>query len=124
MRSKIARLGKGAVALLSLPLLSACVTMNPQPTAIGGSAPRSDGFLTVSVAPGRSGACSGTPCRIYYKTPALGQDVNIEANGFKVGSFPPDTVVDLGDYSHTRVRITVPGTDTPAAYVNMPNDSR
>lgn len=125
MKSKITRLGKGAVVLLALPLLSACGTMNPEPGVVDGSLPRNDGFLTASVVPGKSASCSGTPCQIYYKTPDLGGDVTVLANAFTVGSFPSNTVVRLGDYSETTVRISVKGSsNTPVAYVHMPNDTR
>ncbi|HEB96995.1 MAG TPA: hypothetical protein ENI96_11265 [Sedimenticola thiotaurini] len=124
MKPKIATGAKAAVAALSLPLLAACVSTGTQPGVVGGSLPRSDGFLTASVAPGRSASCAGTPCNIHYRTPDLAGDVTVVANGQTVGTFPPGTVVNLGDYAETTVRITVPGADVKPAYVNMPNDNR
>jgi len=109
---------------VALPLLSACANMNPQPKVVPESLAGSDGFLSVSVAPGRSGSCGGTPCRIFYKTPDTGGQVKVVANGFVVGTFPGGTMVDLGHYSETNVRIEAPGSGAPITYVNMPNDSR
>lgn len=124
MKSNIACLGRTAAAGLVLSLLSACVTISPGPRVSTGGMPRSDGYLTASVAPGQSASCAGTPCNIHYRTPDLGRDVTVLANGFVVGTFPSAAAVNLGDYTDTTVRITVQGADVPAAYVNMPNDSR
>ena len=124
MKSKYAKTGTLAAVALSLPLLVGCVTTGTSAGIAPGEMPRSDGFLTAAVGPGGGASCAGTPCTIYYKTPALGGDVTVVVNGFTVGTFPSETVVNLGGYTDTTVRITVPGSNVKPAYVNIPNDSR
>jgi hypothetical protein len=55
--------------------------------------------------------------------PDLGHDASVVVNSFKVGTFPSGKVVDLGNFSDTSVRISIPGSDLPTAYVNLPGNS-
>lgn len=110
----------------ALWLLSGCLSVgfNPQPGVAAGSVPGSpNGFLSVTVGPGDGGSCRSTPCRIFYRMPDLGRDASVVVNSFKVGTFPSGKVVDLGSFSDTSVRISIPGSDVPTAYVNLPGDS-
>ena len=122
---KMSSLSTAGLSLFAvLPLLSACVNMDPKPKVVSASAASSDGFLSVTVAPGRGGSCGGTPCRIFYETPDTGGQVKVVVNNFVVGTFPGGEMVSLGDYSETTVRIEAPGTGAPVTYVHMPNDGR
>jgi len=109
--------------LLFLPLLGACVTNNPRPAVVEGRTPTSDGVMTAVVEPGKAGRCSVSPCRVYYHTPDAGGPVEVVVNNQVVGSFPPNTMVSLGDFSDS-MRISVTGSDVPTAFVNMPNTNR
>jgi len=114
---------KSAAVLFPLPLLAACVTMNPQPEVVKGDTPTVDGWLSVLVAPGGSASCNGTPCRIYYQTPNTGGEVEVVVNNRRVGRFPGGKSVSLGDYGNS-VRITIADSDIPISYVNIPNDAK
>ena len=76
-------------------------------------------IFTAVVEPGKGGTCMATPCRVYYRTPDLGSPVKVVANNFPVGTFEPGIYVDLGNYNDPTVRITVPESDVPTAYVNI-----
>ena len=77
---KMSSLSTAGLSLFAvLPLLSACVNMDPKPKVVSASAASSDGFLSVTVAPGRGGSCGGTPCRIFYETPDTGGQVKVVA---------------------------------------------
>jgi hypothetical protein len=81
-------------------------------------APIADLFTAV-VKPGGGANCNSTPCTIYYLTPDLGAPVTVVANNFTAGTFEPWTYANLGNFSDVSVRIQVPGTDTPIAYVYL-----
>ncbi len=108
---------------LLLPLLGGCITNNPRPAVVEGRTPTSDGVMTAVVEPGKAGRCSVSPCRVYYRTPDAGGPVVIVANNQIVGNFPPNTLVSLGDFSDS-LRISIQGSDTATAFVNMPNTNR
>lgn len=84
----------------------------------GGQIPTPSMFTAV-VEPGKGATCNLTPCRIYYRTPDLDSPVKVVANNFPVGTFEPGKYADLGNYNDPSVRITVPGSDVPTAYVNI-----
>ena len=124
MFKSYALLARITAVLLFLPLLGACVTNNPRPAVVEeGRTPTSDGVLTAVVAPGKAGRCSVSPCRVYYRTPDAGGPVTVVANNQIVGNFPSNTLVSLGDFSES-LRISIQGSDTPTAFVNMPNTNR
>ncbi len=123
MFKRYASFARIAAVLLFLPLLGACVTNNPRPAVVEGRTPTSDGVMTAVVEPGKAGRCSVVPCRVYYRTPDAGGPVEVVVNNQVVGSFPPNTLVSLGDFSGTS-RISITGSDTPTAFVNMPNVNR
>jgi hypothetical protein len=79
--------------------------------------------MTAVVEPGKAGMCRTVPCRVYYRTPDAGGPAEVVVNNQVVGSFPPNTLVSLGDFSDS-MRISVTGSDAPTAYVNMPNTNR
>jgi len=108
--------------LLFLPLLVACVTNNPRPQVVEGGTPRSDNFMTVVAEPGGGGRCSTTPCSVYYRTPDAGAPVAVIVNNQVVGNFPPNTVVFLGNFMD-HLRISIQGSDTPTAFVSVPNNT-
>ena len=123
MRKSYSSIIKTTAVLLSLPLLGACVTNNPRPAVVEGRTPTSDGVMTAVVEPGKAGRCSVSPCRVYYRTPDAGGPVTVVANNQIVGNFPSNTLVSLGDFSES-LRISIQGSDTPTAFVNMPNTNR
>ena len=116
----------GLLFIPALFLLGGCLSpgFNPQPGVAAGSIPASrNGMLSVLVGPGDGGNCRSTPCRVFYRMPELGREARVVVNGFTVGSFPPGKVVDLGNFSDGTVRISIPDTDVPRAYVNLPGNS-
>lgn len=124
MFKRYASFARVTAVLLFLPLLGACVTNNPRPAVVEeGRTPTSDGVMTAVVEPGKAGRCSVSPCRVYYRTPDAGGPVEIVVNNQVVGNFPPNTLVSLGDYFFT-MRISITGSDTPTAFVNIPNNNR
>ena len=123
MRKSYSSIIRTTAVLLSLPLLGACITNNPRPAVVEGRTPTSDGVMTAVVEPGKAGRCSVSPCRVYYHTPDAGGPVEIVVNNQVVGNFPPNTLVSLGDYFST-MRISITGSDTPTAFVNIPNNNR
>ena len=124
MFKRYASFSRITAVLLSLPLLGACVTNNPRPAVVEeGRTPTSDGVMTAVVEPGKAGRCSVSPCRVYYRTPDADGPVEVVANNQVIGSFPPNTLVSLCDFSDT-ARISITGSDTPTAFVNIPNNNR
>jgi hypothetical protein len=116
----------GLLLMSVLLLLNGCLSpgFNPQPGVAEGSVPGSrNGFLAVTVGPGDGGSCRSAPCRIFYRMPDLGREAEVVVNSFTVGTFPSGKVVDLGSFSDTSVRISIPGSDVPIAYVSLPGES-
>ncbi len=117
------RIGGFLTAASAVLLLSGCLSVGTDPVPMvvqGKGQPQSDGYLSIVVAPGQTGSCQSTPCTVYYRTPDLGKPVEVVVNNFIVGTFPPGKTVRLGDFNDTSNIISVKGSGTPDAYVNLP----
>ena len=119
MRRRIEKLSAGLPAALVVGLLAAGCASTQSGT---GSVNR--GPSATEVSPGSSGSCSFVPCRVFFRTPPAPAPLTVLANGQEVGSFEPDTLVSLGSFNTSTLRITVRGVDVPTAYVFMPTDNR
>ena len=104
---------------LVLALAGAGCSSLPQGTASVNRGPSA-----TEVSPGKAGSCSFVPCRVFFRTPPASGPLTVLANGSKVGSFAPDTLVSLGSFNTSTLRINVQGLDVPTAFVYMPTDNR
>jgi hypothetical protein len=107
--------------MLALPIVGlvtvGCSSMPKSPDTVN------RGPSATEVAPGGSGSCSFIPCSVFFRTPQANGPVTVQTNNLTVGTFPPDTLVRLGSFNNSTVRITVQGVDVPAAFVYMPTDN-
>ena len=116
---------KSRMLLVSLTLfVSGCgVESSLRPAVVSGSdSSIGDGLFSVLVSPGEGSMCRNSSCRIYYRMPELGREAMVVVNNFDSGTFPSGKVVDLGTWSDS-VRIAIPDSDVPMAYVDIYGNS-
>ena len=104
--------------------LSGCTfESNLRPAVVSGTDPSiGDGIFSVLVSPGEGSICRNSSCRIYYRMPDLGREAMVVVNNFDAGTFPSGKVVDLGTWMDS-VRIAIPDSDVPLAYVDIYGNS-
>ena len=56
------------------------------------------GFDQLTLAPGDTGNCNSSPCRIFLTIPAGTGTYEVTANETKVGDYPAGQTADLGSY--------------------------
>ena len=97
----------GLVAWLpGLALVTSCASTGGFPT----------GWGEITLAPGDTGTCLSTPCRVYFQMPPGEGKYLVTANEVKVGDFPAGQTVMLGGFFETNA-IKLPGTQVPPTYV-------
>ena len=97
----------GLVAWLpGLALVTSCASTGGFPT----------GWGEITLAPGDTGTCLSTPCRVYFQMPPGEGKYLVTANEVKVGDFPAGQTVMLGGFFETNA-IKLPGTQIPPTYV-------
>ena len=101
-------------------LLVGCGSIEPAPVVDQRQAPVGDDYWTLVLEAGKGGSCAMAPCGLYFKTPEGGGDIRIVINNIDQGTFPPGELVSLGNYDVPTVRIQLPGTDYPQAFVHIP----
>ncbi len=99
-------------AIGALCLLSGCVSTTGQFPS---------GWGEVTVAPGDTGTCLSSPCRVFFQMPPGKGSYPVTVRHIQVGAFPAGEKVNLGHFVETSA-IRVEGTDAPAAYVYVPED--
>ncbi len=103
--SSLHRLGLAAW-LPGLALVTSCASTGGFPT----------GWGEITLAPGDTGTCLSTPCRVYFQMPPGEGKYLVTANEVKVGDFPAGKTVMLGGFFETNA-IKLPGTQVPPTYV-------
>jgi len=88
-----------AVFLPGLALIMGCATTGGFPT----------GWGEITLAPGDTGTCWSTPCRVYFEMPPGAGSYRVTANEVKVGDFPAGQRVLLGSFFETNaIKLPVP----------------
>ncbi len=95
-----------AVFLPGLALILGCAMTGGFPT----------GWGEITLAPGDTGTCWSTPCRVYFEMPPGAGSYRVTANEVKVGDFPAGQRVLLGSFFETNA-IKLPGTQVPPTYI-------
>lgn len=77
------------------------------------------GFDQLDLAPGDTGNCTSSPCRVFLQIPAGTGSYEVTANEVKVGVFPGGRNANLGSYWQSQA-IEIKGMDVPKAYAYIP----
>jgi len=99
-------LARGAL-LGAFALLAACQTTGGKDVS---------SFDQLNLAPGDTGNCLSSPCRVFLQMPAGSGEYEVTANQVKLGVFPAGQNVDLGGITESSV-IEIQGMDAPKTYV-------
>lgn len=73
----------------------------------------------IDLAPGDTGNCWSSPCRVYVQMPQGKGDIEVTANEVGLGRFPAGERVSIGSFYEANA-IKFPGTDAPPLYVYIP----
>jgi len=98
-----------SAAIGTLSLLWSCASSERFPS----------GWGEVTVAPGDTGTCLSSPCRVYFQMPPGTGSYPVTVRHLAAGAFPAGQKVNLGHFVETSA-IRVEGTDAPPAYVYVP----
>ena len=105
------RLLMTAVLVGSLGLLSACATSGKNDIT---------GFDELTLAPGDTGQCESSPCRVLLKMPAGTGTYEVTGNEATVGTYPAGKTADLGSFDQSQA-FAIKGMHVPKAYAYIPN---
>jgi hypothetical protein len=92
-----------------LGLLPACTSTGKHLTA----------FDQLTLAPGDTGTCESSPCRVFLQIPAGKGSYEVIANQVKVGVYPAGQTVSLGSFFSSQA-FQIKGMDVPKAYAYVP----
>jgi hypothetical protein len=106
LRTIFSRMTTGLL-FVALGLLPACTTTGGKDVS---------SFDQLNLAPGDTGNCQSSPCRVFLQIPAGSGSYEVTANQVKLGSFPAGQNADLGSFSESSV-IEIQGMDAPKTYV-------
>lgn len=110
-RNAMAAGGLGLIVSVSaVGLLSACASAGKEV----------QGFDQVTLAPGETGNCLSSPCRVLLKIPAGTGAYEVTGNEIKVGTYPGGQTADLGSFWQSQA-IQIKGMNVPKAYAYIPN---
>lgn len=89
--------------------------------ALGCSETRSgpSGAITVTVAPGQTGTCAISPCRVLFEMPPGEETYQVRGRDADYGRYPAGRTVNLGNF-YEPIAIEVVGAGVPRAYVYIP----
>lgn len=93
----------------ALGLLSACASTGKDV----------QGFDQVTLAPGDTGNCTSSPCRVLLQIPAGSGSYEVTANEVKVGTYPAGQTADLGSFWGSQA-FQIRGMNVPKAYAYIP----
>jgi hypothetical protein len=108
LRAGAHRLWPGLLAA-ALGLLTACASTGKHVS----------GFDQLDLAPGDTGNCTSSPCRVFLQIPAGSGSYEVTANEVKVGVYPAGQNADLGSFWQSQA-IEIKGMDVPKAYAYIP----
>lgn len=98
-----------AAATATLLVLGGCGEIKRSPS----------GAMSVTVAPGETGTCAISPCRIFLEMPPGEGEYRVTGNQVDFGSYPAGKTVNLGDFYEPQA-IEIVGAGVPKAYVYLP----
>ena len=75
--------------------------------------------MTVTVAPGQTGTCAISPCRVFLEMPAGDGAYRVTGNQITLGTYPAGQTVNLGNFFDP-VAIDIVGAGVPRAFVYVP----
>ncbi len=99
----------GALAALLAALTAGCGGLERWPS----------GAITVTVAPGQTGTCAISPCRVLLEMPPGDGEYRVTGNRITLGTYPAGKTVDLGNFFDP-IAIDIVGADVPRAFVYIP----
>ena len=106
MMTRLAGLG---LLVGSFALLSGCASTGKDVS----------GFDQVNLAPGDTGQCDSSPCRVYLQIPAGTGSYVVTGNQITLGTYPAGQNADLGSFYSSQA-IEIRGMDVPKAYAYIP----
>jgi len=107
---------KASACRLRRGLLVATLGLLPACTSTGKDV---SGFDQLNLAPGDTGNCTSSPCRVFLQIPAGSGSYEVTANEVKVGVYPAGQNADLGSFWQSQA-IEIKGMDVPKAYAYIP----
>jgi hypothetical protein len=78
------------------------------------------GFDTLTLAPGDTGQCESSPCRVFLKMPAGTGSYEVTGNEATVGTYPAGKTADLGSFDQSQA-FAIKGMGVPKAYAYISN---
>jgi hypothetical protein len=87
----------------------------------GAAAESVSGSNSITVAPGDTGNCATSPCRVMLVMPPGDGEYEVTGNEIRIGSYPAGQTVDLGNYFESQA-FAVKGAGVKKAYVYLPQD--
>jgi hypothetical protein len=79
------------------------------------------GFDELHLAPGDTGTCDSSPCRVFLTIPAGNGSYKVTGNQLDIGTFPAGQEAALGSFWETQV-FQIQGMDVPDTHAFIPND--
>lgn len=79
------------------------------------------GSNAITVAPGDTGDCATSPCRVTLQMPPGDGSFEVTANEVSLGEYPAGKAVDLGNFFSSQA-FAIKGAGVKKAYVYMPAD--
>jgi hypothetical protein len=104
----------GAPAALLAALLAGVLA-----AGCGGLERWPSGAITVTVAPGQTGTCAISPCRVLLEMPPGSGEYRVTGNRITLGTYPAGKTVNLGNFFDP-IAIDIVGAGVPRAFVYIP----
>lgn len=101
----------GTLLVSALGLLSACASSGDNTIS---------GFDQLALAPGDTGQCDSSPCKVSLKILAGTESYEVNANETQLGVFPAGQVADLGNFWSSQT-FEIRGMNVPKAYAYIPS---
>ncbi len=79
------------------------------------------GSNAITVAPGETGTCATSPCRVTLQMPPGDGSYEVTGNEVLIGTYPAGKPVDLGNYFESQA-FAIKGAGVKKAYVYIPQD--
>jgi hypothetical protein len=77
------------------------------------------GFDQVTLAPGETGNCLSSPCRVFLQIPPGTGSVEVTGNEIRVGTYLAGKTADLGSFWQSQA-FEIRGMNLPKAYAYIP----
>ena len=104
------RLTAGVAFAAAIALLSACASTEKSVS----------GFDQLNLAPGVTGQCDSSPCRVFLQIPPGTGNYVVTGNQITLGTYPAGQNAELGSFWNSQA-IEIKGMNVPKAYAYIPN---